>query len=305
MIIEELSWFRRIIKNEAPAIVLTVDTHCLFIAIFSRLFLNQTFSVIATIHNNLIRVIDFRIPGLLRKIVAGTTGYLLRSSDKVVCVSKELAESLAQHFKLKRKPVVIYYELSNQFISKGKIRHLEDNRNVILSVGRFTEQKDYLTIIRAYDRITEKLKEKFPLWLVGDGPIRGELENYVDRNHIKGVRFTGWVQNQTEVLEKAVLFVFASNWEGFGYTIIEAMSQGVPVVATLTPFGPKEILEGGKYGLLVPMKNPQEMAAAVEKLLTDEKLYEHYSRMSLERAKFFREGKMTEAYRALLLDVCG
>ena len=219
-------------------------------------------------------------------------------------MSKELAESLAKHFKLVTKPTVIYYELSDKFKQGGERKQLKDDKNIILSVGRFYKQKDYQTIITAYSQLSKELKKQSPLWLVGDGPIREELENYVASNNIDGVHFIGWVQNQTEVLNKAALFVFSSNWEGFGYTIIEAMSQGLPVIATDTPFGPQEILQDGEFGILVPMKDPQKMASAMEQLLTDKDLYEHYSQKSLERARDFAEGKMVQAYEALLLEVC-
>ena len=74
----------------------------------------------------------------------------------------------------------------------------------------------------------------------------------------------GWKKNVLTYLKKASLFVFASHYEGFGLVLLEAMGAGLPVISTDTPYGPSEILDNGKFGVLLPMKTPDRMAQAIE-----------------------------------------
>ncbi len=130
------------------------------------------------------------------------------------------------------------------------------------------------------------------------------LKNYVKKLKIeKNVQFFGWVKNIYEYLKKSSVFVFSSKREGFGYVLLEAMSCGLPVISTNTPFGPAEILDNGKYGILVPMKNPQAMADAIYELLTDDKKYNYYKKKSLERVKYFSLDKMLKSYKKLIMNL--
>jgi len=80
------------------------------------------------------------------------------------------------------------------------------------------------------------------------------------------------------------------------------MSQRLPIISTDTPFGLSEILDNGKYGILVPVGNEKAMAEAMYTLLTDEKKYHYYSQKSLGRAKYFSLGKMLKAYKKVILE---
>jgi glycosyltransferase involved in cell wall biosynthesis len=83
--------------------------------------------------------------------------------------------------------------------------------------------------------------------------------------------------------------------------LLEAISQGLPIISTNAPYGPSEVLGNGKYGILTPVGDEEKMAEAMIELLSNKKRYNHFARKSLERVKFFSEEKMLKAYMQLIL----
>ncbi len=104
--------------------------------------------------------------------------------------------------------------------------------------------------------------------IVGEGALREELIQQAERLGVgKDVILAGFVLNPSALLASANLFVLSSNHEGLGNVLIEAMRAGVPVVSTDCPSGPAEILEGGKYGQLVPCNDAAALADAMQTAL--------------------------------------
>ena len=97
-------------------------------------------------------------------------------------------------------------------------------------------------------------------------------------------------------MKQASLLVMSSTWEGFGNVLVEAMGLGTPVVATDCPSGPAEILDGGKYGKLVPVKDPEAMAQAIISTLQNPPR----SIVLQERAKKFSLENSLAEYRKIL-----
>ncbi|MCX7730890.1 MAG: glycosyltransferase, partial [Candidatus Caldatribacterium sp.] len=104
----------------------------------------------------------------------------------------------------------------------------------------------------------------------------------------------GFVQNPYKYMKRASLFVLSSQWEGLPTVLVEAMACGCPVVSTDCPSGPAEILEHGKYGLLVPPKNPEKLAEAILRVLKDENLTEELKKKGQKRAQDFTVEKAEE-----------
>lgn len=158
----------------------------------------------------------------------------------------------------------------------------------ILAVGRFAAEKDFITLIKAF-KIMRELGFDKKLYIVGDGPRRAEIEEEITRENLwDGIVLLGSRKNPYVWMKNAQLFVHSAFLEGFGLVLVEAMALARAVVTTDSPVGPREVLENGKYGVLVPVKDPQQMADAVLKLFRDPKLKQKYEALSLSRAKDFR-----------------
>jgi glycosyltransferase involved in cell wall biosynthesis len=118
-----------------------------------------------------------------------------------------------------------------------------------------------------------RLRETRPAHLIilGEGEERARLESLVQELQLASdVALPGFVQNPYAYMHRAAVFVLSSIWEGLPNSVIEALACGCPVVSTDCPNGPAEILDGGKYGHLVPMGNPQDLAEAIGKVLDGE-----------------------------------
>lgn len=133
---------------------------------------------------------------------------------------------------------------------------------VVLSVGRLETQKNFPLLIEAFEQTRAQLNCR--LVLVGDGTQRGVIEaRVVASPFATDIALLGHQSNPYNYMRHAGVFVMSSQWEGFGNVLAEAMATGTPVVATDCPSGPREVLDNGRYGTLVPMGDSAALAAAI------------------------------------------
>lgn len=133
---------------------------------------------------------------------------------------------------------------------------------VILGMGRFTEQKDFATLIRAFARL--RAGRHCRLILLGRGGRQADYEALAAQLGVAAdIAFPGFADNPYSYLARARLFVLSSAWEGSPNALTEALALGVPVVSTDCPSGPRELLAGGRYGALVAVGDDVGMAAAM------------------------------------------
>src|SRR5690606_26732556 len=136
------------------------------------------------------------------------------------------------------------------------------------------------------------------LCILGEGEERPRLQALVDALGLDGrLLLPGYQSDPAPWYAHADLFVLSSDHEGFGNVIVEALEQGVPVVSTDCPSGPREILEGGKYGTLVPVGDAAALASAIDDALSREHNHDALKR----RAQDFSVDKAADAYLDLLL----
>src|SRR5205814_6445598 len=143
---------------------------------------------------------------------------------------------------------------------------------VIGSVGRLVEQKDYPTQLRAFALAAAK-NPSLVMLLVGDGPLRGELEGLVRSLGIaERVRFAGHSDEIPAALRAMDVYVMASKFEPYGVALLEAKAAGTAMVATAVNEIPEILGEGepgGPLGVLVPAADPAAMAEAFVALAAD------------------------------------
>lgn len=137
-----------------------------------------------------------------------------------------------------------------------------DGPPVILGVGELCARKDFVTLIRAFSKICQQRRSR--LVILGEGRQRKRLMKLVrDIGLEEKVSLPGFVTNPFAYMSKASLFVLSSTCEGAPVVLVEALAVGVPVVSTDCPSGPREILQGGRLGLLVPVGDANGLAQAI------------------------------------------
>jgi glycosyltransferase involved in cell wall biosynthesis len=135
---------------------------------------------------------------------------------------------------------------------------------VVVAAGRLTPQKDFHTLLRAFALV----KPPARLIVFGEGPERSSLEALRQKLNLQDrVAFPGFVKDLPAELGAADLFVLSSRWEGLPGVLLEALALDVPVVATNCPTGPDEILQGGRWGRLVPVGAVEDLATAMRAAL--------------------------------------
>jgi glycosyltransferase involved in cell wall biosynthesis len=189
-------------------------------------------------------------------------------ADHVVAVSAGVADDLERATALPEGSVKVIF---NPIITPDLAAHaqapvdhpwFEEKIPVLVAAGRLRPQKDFPTLIEAFARVRKERRAR--LLILGDGPDREALVGLVQRLGLEeDVSLPGATPNPYAYMARAAAFVLSSRWEGLPTVLIEALGCGAPVISTDCPSGPREILEEGRYGLLVPVGDADALAAAM------------------------------------------
>lgn len=207
--------------------------------------------------------------------------------NKIVCVSQTVHNSFCELFGLEDKVSTIYnpIDIDDICIKADFKREREGNIVKLISVGRLTRQKGYDRLLKVVKRLYDK---GYPvqLTILGDGEERHRLEEFVHKNAMNSYVFLpGFIDNPYYQLKKSDIFVGSSRAEGFSLVIAEAMVIGIPVVSTYCS-GPNELLQDGKYGILV--ENSEEgLFKGLEGALADIEHMNDYTKAAKKRIQDF------------------
>lgn len=198
-----------------------------------------------------------------------------RHADGVVAVSEGVARALQTVAGLTPQQVTTLYNpvVSRrlQVAAAEPVDHpwlATPEAPVILSVASLTAKKDLATLLRAFARLVEDTDAR--LLVLGEGPERGELERQrAELGLADKVDLPGFDPNPFRYMARADLFVLSSRVEGLPGALIQALACGCPVVSTDCPSGPREILDDGLYGELVPVGDAAAMAEAMARSLRE------------------------------------
>jgi glycosyltransferase involved in cell wall biosynthesis len=233
--------------------------------------------------------------------------YLLRRPSFLVVPSEGVKNDIASNFGIAEKKIRVIYngidikKIQNTASENPEISDTYNGKTILTSC-RLTEEKDFLTLLKAFNIIRSTVRSR--LIIVGDGVLKAEIIRQAkDMGIERDIVLTGFQKNPFQYMKTADVFVLSSFFEGFGNVIVEAMALGVPVVATDCPSGPAEIIQHGISGLLVPVKDHEKMAAAAIQILTDNTKRNELSGNGLQRAGSFTVETMIENFRALLSDL--
>lgn len=308
--------YRKFVKEYNPDISLSFLTLDNFINIFSNIGI-KNIKVIISVHGVTSMEFNKSIRDRLTKFMIKI---LYNKADLVITVSRGVKEELIREFNITPEKIRMIYNPVDiekiQYLANEKVKDewFNDDLPIIINMGRLVEQKGQWHLIKAFSKVRER--KQCRLVIRGNGELKPYLENLVrDLDLENDVKFLGWQDNPFKYISKSSIFVLSSLWESFGLVIIEAMACGCPVISTDCKYGPSEILENGKFGVLIPpldgkfyktldQLTPEEhfLADEIVKLLEDNNLRTWYSNKGIERAWDFDINQSLREYEKIIRD---
>jgi glycosyltransferase involved in cell wall biosynthesis len=256
------------LRRERPRVLVSSMSHANLIALWAARLARRRTPVIVTVHNTMSQSAG-QVGGgggalerrLLRAFYPWAAG--------VVAVSGGAADDLVRTSGLPRDRVRVVY---NPVITPAILalaRQPPDHSwyaleapPVVLGVGRLTRQKDFSTLVRAFAEVRKHRAAR--LIILGEGEDRPVLEALTRQLGVaEDVALPGFRDNAMAYMARSAVFVLSSAWEGLPTVLIEALAAGTRVVSTDCPSGPREILQGGRLGALVPVGDAPALAAAI------------------------------------------
>lgn len=264
----------RYLRREQPRAMLSAMNYVNVIAVWARVLSRSTTRLVLSEHANLSQALA-DTSTLLSKVLPWLMTVSYRKADAIVAVSDGVADDLAATLGYPRNAVVTRHnpietdELAIK--SQAVLDHpwfSNDEPPVVIAVGRLSKEKDFPTLIQAFNLLRSTTRAR--LVILGEGGERPLLETLRQNSpYSADILLAGFQENPYNWMRHAAVFVLSSRWEGFGNVLVEAMACGTPVISTACPSGPEEILEQGLWGRLVPVGDAHALANAITQTLAD------------------------------------
>ncbi len=207
-------------------------------------------------------------PAMLSKLLSR---FVLRRSFASISISKAVANYLKTSGEMSgtQNNHVIYYGIKNTSVSPKRIPGVVSGPIWVGTVSRLVPQKNIPLLLGALKELNSLESREFNLVIVGSGPLKTELQSLSADLGIKEmVTWKGQLQEVLPFYRSLDVFVLPSDYEGFGLVLLEAMSQGIPVIARRISAIPEVM--GEKHPGLVDSVNPIDLALKIQMLVSDQ-----------------------------------
>lgn len=258
----------RYLRRKRPSVLISGAIQTNIAAVCATRLVHPRPLLVLTEHN-IVSVITTDAPMWRTRVTPTFIRMFYPRADRIVAVSQGAAIDLARMMNAPAEKISVIYNpiLSDEFWQRARspledVAFLQDNRPVILAVGRLHYHKDYPTLLRAFARVRNKIDAR--LVFLGSGEELGRLQALSRELKINAaVQFRGDVPNPLPYMRAANVLALSSVVEALPTVLIEALAVGLPIVATDCATGPREILADGKFGTLVPVGGDAQLAEAV------------------------------------------
>ncbi len=187
-------------------------------------------------------------------------------ADKIIVNSLDFQKELKKKFNLNSQ--CIYNPLNKKEIIKKskekiKIKFYKKNDFKIISVARFSEQKDHFCLIKSINLLKKKYKN-IKVLLIGSGEKKQKIKNLIDMLKLdKHFKLLGFKKNPYPYIKKSDIFVLSTKFEGLPNVLLEAITLNKLVISSNCPTGPSEILDNGNGGLLFKVKDHKQLSQKI------------------------------------------
>ena len=260
----------RYFKEQNPDIVFSAGDHLNVVVLLAALISGSKAKISCSS-----RVTPFdtysNVPFTKRWILKLFMRAVMPRADALTCVSKDMVDQYRLVFK--SPPHVCIYNIISDDHSQKRLNEsvdeewfTEKNEPILVAAGMLEPWKGFSDLILAMRVLLNTRRAK--LIILGDGPLKAELQALIKELNLgHAVKLLGYVDNPLKYFSRSDIFVLSSHVEGMPNVLVEAMMCGCTPVSTNCPTGPRELLQDGKYGYLVPVSDPIAMAAGIEKAI--------------------------------------
>ena len=288
------------LRRERPDVLLTPNVRHTGLALHARSLFRSSVRVYVNVHNTYSKTFQNLSARKRRRRLAKIKALYPRC-DGIIPVSAGVAADFSALTALPAESLSTIYNpvvtRNLEKLAEEPIDHpwfRDDKRPIILAVSRLEKAKNLPLLIEAFELVRWHIPAR--LMLLGDGTQRSALQSRIQASpYHDDILLLGYRKNPYKYMKHASLFVLSSSWEGFGNVLVEAMATGTPVVSTDCPHGPREILDDGRYGPLVPIQDACALATAVLETLRDP-LPQTALKQAVER---FRDTTIAQQYLEL------
>jgi len=239
-------------KNDLIVFSFQANIYCIIICkIFGVKVISRSNSAPYGWSKNFIKRIIFRI--------------FLNYADKILVNSHQFKKDLKKEFNV--NAICIYnplntIEIKRKAKKKSKKIFSTNKKIKILNVGRFTEQKDQITLLKSLNYLKNDIN--YQANIIGRGILKSKLKNYILKNKLsKNVKLIDFVKNPFSLIKQADLLILSSRYEGLPNVLLEALVLKKFIISSNCPTGPKEILLNGKGGLLFKTGDYKELSKKI------------------------------------------
>jgi glycosyltransferase involved in cell wall biosynthesis len=260
----------RYLRHEKPDVVFSAEDHLNTIILLAAVLTRSKAKISGSS-----RVTPFdtysNVAFTKRWLLKQAARALFWRADALTCVSMDMVEQYHRVFS--SPPHVCVYNIVDDKASRLRMMETvehpwaRDKRYpLIVAAGRLAPWKGFTDLIHAVKTLSARRNVR--LLILGDGPLKPELQKLINELGMdKYIELLGYVENPLKYFFHADAFVLSSLVEGMPNVLVEAMMCGCTPVSTDCPTGPRELLQEGKYGYLVPVHDPAAMAGAIEQAL--------------------------------------
>jgi len=291
-----------VMRRRRPSIIIVFHTATFAWVVLGSRFGSRKSKIVVSLNSPPSRVFGARHRKLLFASICTLT-------DHFFAATQGIADEMHSLFSIPKTRIAVlppsvdkHTILANKDLPVNHPAFARSDVPVIIASGRLNRTKRYDVLLQAASILSAKIK--FNLVILGEGPLRNQLEQLASTLGIADrTFFLGSVSNPWPYINKASVLALSSDYEGFGLVLIEAMVCGVPVVSTRAPYGPEKIITNEVNGLLVPIRDSEALAKGILRMLVDQGLRQRCIECGLKRASDFSVERISESLFLALNDI--
>lgn len=288
--VRRLKRLRQAIRTSEPDIVISFMDRTNVLTLLAGLDLDRP--VIVSIRTDPRQHRIGRVWTVLRRLLYPRANAVVVQTDEVRC--------WVQRFVRKEVVYTIPNPVTLTVYEPDRTAHSLHRERTIMAMGRLGPEKGFDLLLQAFAQCAAKHPD-WSLMILGEGPERGRLELLAGECGVANrVSVPGLIREPVKLLRHADLFVMSSRFEGFPNALLEAMACGLPVVSFDCPSGPRDIIRDGVDGVLVEPEDVEALAAAMQRLISDEIERKRIGTHAVEVGERFSLKKVMELWERVL-----